>query len=216
MGLVGLDVAVYWLHLSVSFSWCILPRNKNAANEKGDNPVSPLRLFFWLRESISQRPEFPPHHQAGWISLYVISPVIRPHWVHDNLNPVIKSIRFRYDWREAWSDTLGEKVSAHRGQGQRPNVSLLMYCDLQIRETFTLGPIQKSLYLLLLLAPSGALVVIMVYYIHTQRSSNPLFQIFQILQIRRWKWKWKDPTCAIFLKSMGFKDIKYDIPVYQM
>ena len=23
----------------------------------------------------------------------------------------------------------------------------------------------------------------------------------------------KDPTCAIFLKSMGFKDIKYDIPV---
>ena len=33
-----------------------------------------------------------------------------------------------------------------------------------------------------LLAPSGALVVIMVYYVHTQRS-NPLFQIFQILQI---------------------------------
>ena len=26
----------------------------------------------------------------------------------------------------------------------------------------------------------------------------------------------KDPTCAIFLKSMGFKDIKYDIPVCQM
>ena len=26
----------------------------------------------------------------------------------------------------------------------------------------------------------------------------------------------KDPTCAIFLKRMGFKDIKYDIPVYQM
>ena len=26
----------------------------------------------------------------------------------------------------------------------------------------------------------------------------------------------KDPTCALFLKSMGFKDIKYDIPVYQM
>ena len=26
----------------------------------------------------------------------------------------------------------------------------------------------------------------------------------------------KDPTCAIFLKSMGFKDIKYDIPMYQM
>ena len=47
---------------------------------------------------------------------------------------------------------------------------------------------------------------------------NPLFQIFQILQIlkRKWKWKWKDPTCAIFLKSMGFKDIEYDIPVYQM
>ena len=47
-------------------------------------------------------------------------------------------------------------------------------------------------------------------------SANPLFQIFQILQIRKWKWKWKDPTCAIFLKSIGFKDIEYDIPVYQM
>ena len=45
---------------------------------------------------------------------------------------------------------------------------------------------------------------------------NPLFQIFQILQILKWKWKWKDPTCAIFLKSMGFKDLKYDIPVYQI
>ena len=45
---------------------------------------------------------------------------------------------------------------------------------------------------------------------------RPLFQIFQILQILKWKWKWKDPTCAIFLKSMGFKDIEYDIPVYQM
>ena len=26
----------------------------------------------------------------------------------------------------------------------------------------------------------------------------------------------KDPTCAIFLKSMGFKDIKYDILVCQI
>ena len=26
----------------------------------------------------------------------------------------------------------------------------------------------------------------------------------------------KDPTCAISFKRMGFKDIKYDIPVYQM
>ena len=26
----------------------------------------------------------------------------------------------------------------------------------------------------------------------------------------------KDPTCAIFLKSMGFKDIKCDIPVCQI
>ena len=47
------------------------------------------------------------------------------------------------------------------------------------------------------------------------RAANPLFQIFQI-QILKWKWKWKDPTCAIFLKSMGFKDVEYDIPVYQM
>ena len=26
----------------------------------------------------------------------------------------------------------------------------------------------------------------------------------------------KDPTCAILFKSIGFKDIKYDIPVYQI
>ena len=26
----------------------------------------------------------------------------------------------------------------------------------------------------------------------------------------------KDPTCALFLKSIGFKDIKYDIPVCQI
>ena len=26
----------------------------------------------------------------------------------------------------------------------------------------------------------------------------------------------KDPTCAIFLKSIGFKDIEYNTPVYQM
>ena len=35
----------------------------------------------------------------------------------------------------------------------------------------------KYIIYLLLLAPSGALVVIMVYYIHI----NPVFQIFQIL-----------------------------------
>ena len=57
-----------------------------------------------------------------------------------------------------------------------------------------------------LLAPSGGLVFILVYYI----SEHPLFQIFQILKCL------KDPTCAILFKSMGFKDIKYDFPVYQM
>ena len=57
---------------------------------------------------------------------------------------------------------------------------------------------------ILLLAPSGALVFIMVYYVHT----HPLFQILQILKC------FKDPTCAIFLKGMGFNYIKYDIPVY--
>ena len=43
-----------------------------------------------------------------------------------------------------------------------------------------------------------------------QTQLNPLFQIFQILNCL------KDPTCAISLKSMGFKDIKYDIPMYQI
>ena len=60
-----------------------------------------------------------------------------------------------------------------------------------------------------LLAPSEALVFIMVYYI----PRKPLFQIFQI---RKGKWKWKNLTCAIFLKSMEFKGIKYDIPVCQI
>ena len=60
-----------------------------------------------------------------------------------------------------------------------------------------------------LLAPSEALVFIMVYYI----PRKPLFQIFQI---RKGKWKWKNLTSAIFLKSLEFKDIKYDIPVCQI
>ena len=38
----------------------------------------------------------------------------------------------------------------------------------------------------------------------------------QIFQIRKGKWKWKNLTCAIFLKSMEFKGIKYDIPVCQI
>ena len=53
-----------------------------------------------------------------------------------------------------------------------------------------------------LLAPSEALVFIMVYYL----PRKPLFQIFQI---RKGKWKWKNLTSAIFLKSLEFKDIKY-------
>ena len=55
-----------------------------------------------------------------------------------------------------------------------------------------------------LFAPSGALVFIMGYYIP---SGNPPFQIFNILQILKCL---KDPTCAIFLKNMGIKDIKYE------
>ena len=47
---------------------------------------------------------------------------------------------------------------------------------------------------------------ILVYYIniHTQPATVYIFQILKCL---------KEPTCAIFL---GFKDIKYDIPVYQI
>ena len=39
-----------------------------------------------------------------------------------------------------------------------------------------------------------------------------------ITQIRKYtNTNWlKDPTCALFLKSIGFKDIKYDIPVCQI
>merc|ERR1711953_160845 len=41
---------------------------------------------------------------------------------------------------------------------------------------------------------------------------------YTIIQIRKYTNTkcLKDPTCAIFLKSMGFKDIKYDIPVCQI
>ena len=52
--------------------------------------------------------------------------------------------------------------------------------------------------------------------IEIQQQQGHFSKLFQILQIRKWKWKWKDPTCAIFFKSMGFKDIKYDIPVCQI
>ena len=40
---------------------------------------------------------------------------------------------------------------------------------------------------------------------------------YTITQIRKYTYTkgLKDPTCAIFLKSMGLKDIKYDIPVCQ-
>ena len=46
------------------------------------------------------------------------------------------------------------------------------------------------LYIYGLLAPSGVLVFILVYYIHT--CPHPLFHFFQCL---------KDPTCAIFVTS---------------
>ena len=52
----------------------------------------------------------------------------------------------------------------------------------------------------ILLAPSGALVFIMGYYI-SNSTAQLVFQIIQILK------SLKDPTCAIFFKSMGFKDI---------
>ena len=41
---------------------------------------------------------------------------------------------------------------------------------------------------------------------------------YTIIQIRKYTNTkcLKDPTCATFLKSMGLKDIKYDIPVCQM
>ena len=55
------------------------------------------------------------------------------------------------------------------------------------------------------------ILVSSIYYIHTS-PQQPLFQIFQILQILKCL---KDPTYAIFLKSMGFKHNKYDIAVYQ-
>ena len=55
---------------------------------------------------------------------------------------------------------------------------------------------------------------ISIFIISSVRSSSVyqgLIEI-QILQIL----KCLDPTCAIFLKSWWFEDIKYDIPVYQM
>ena len=56
-------------------------------------------------------------------------------------------------------------------------------------------------------------------------SSLPLFIIFvKILPFKKILRSTKSyvhqclkiPTCTIFLKSMGFKDIKYDIPTYQI
>ena len=67
-----------------------------------------------------------------------------------------------------------------------------------------------------LFCPKINLILCHYFFVSSVRSSSgyhglleirqPLFQIFQILQILKWKWKWKDPTCAIFFKSIGFKD----------
>ena len=46
----------------------------------------------------------------------------------------------------------------------------------------------------------------LVYY---RSATSPLFSDFSDFRLTRCL---KDPTCATFLKSMGFKDIKYDIP----
>ena len=50
---------------------------------------------------------------------------------------------------------------------------------------------------LLLLAPTGALEFILVFY---RSTAKPFFKISHL-------------QSAIFFKSIGFKDIKYDIPV---
>ena len=65
--------------------------------------------------------------------------------------------------------------------------------------------------------PRGCKVTLIAFVSSVRSSSGyhglshtrgkPLFQIFKILQIRKWKWKWKwkDPTCAIFLKKHGIQ-----------
>ena len=53
------------------------------------------------------------------------------------------------------------------------------------------------------------------YQIWHSPVSNVIYTNTQKCKYTNAKWL-KDPTCAIFFKSMGFKDIKYDIPVYQM
>ena len=61
-------------------------------------------------------------------------------------------------------------------------------------------------------------------YIHTQQPTFPNFSNSSDSKVKV-KVKGpnmqsakclKDQTCAIILKIMGFKDIRYDIPVYQM
>ena len=47
-------------------------------------------------------------------------------------------------------------------------------------------------------------------------QQQPTFSDFSNSSDSKVKVKEKDPTCALFFKSMGFKDIKYDILVYQM
>ena len=51
---------------------------------------------------------------------------------------------------------------------------------------------------------------------------TPCTHLAHILCTSCTSWKYtntmylKDQTCALFLKSMGFKDFKYDVPLYQM
>ena len=53
------------------------------------------------------------------------------------------------------------------------------------------------------------------YQIRHSRVSNARYTNIQICKYTKTKCL-EDPTCAIFLKSMGFNDIKYDIHVYQV
>ena len=89
---------------------------------------------------------------------------------------------------------------------------------------FTFGSILMDLYpfqvpvesLYVLLAPSGPLMFILVYYIHTAQQRPPFSDSMQSCLYTCSPKCLKDPTCASFLKGMGFKDIKYDIWVCQL
>ena len=93
---------------------------------------------------------------------------------------------------------------------------------------FTVPVVENTVVLSVVVAASGSVVILpSTAVVSSVRSSSGYHGLIEIQRAATFsdfsnssdskvKVKVKGPNSAIFLKSMGFKDIEYDIPVYQM